>query len=140
MERFTCPECGRPSPHRTDAGIGYCPHCGEFTGLCGAGRRVWLTAGLVTYTGDADWSHSCPRPGVARWQVTVPGGRVIDTLLCVPHGLALMRMVPHGWIRAQHISETPPPPPAAASCGPSGRTPSWTVPVARACNRIPAGT
>lgn len=80
------------------------------TGLCGAGSKIRLIAGLISHTGGADWYHPCTQAGDGgTWHIIDPDGREVDTALCVPHVRALEEMLATlhgGWFWAWPIQPT----------------------------------
>ena len=78
---FTCLVCRTGSRDRTDEQLGYCPVCREFTGLCGAGRRIFRPD-ILNAPG---WHSPCTVPGIVPWQITPPGQEMVNVLLCGKH-------------------------------------------------------
>ena len=76
----TCPDCGSASRDPVEAQFGYCPRCREFTGLCGAGRKV-VCPDIMTKT---SWHIPCTRIGEVAWEIAVEQGSCV-TLLCRWH-------------------------------------------------------
>jgi hypothetical protein len=76
----TCPDCGRPIRDREAARLGFCDRCREFTGMCGAGRKI-ICPDLMTIT---SWHSPCTHLGAAAWEITLGTGRC-RTLLCETH-------------------------------------------------------
>jgi hypothetical protein len=77
---FTCPRCSGVITSPTDRQLGYCAACGDFTGLCAAGR-------FATYTSIINaqaWHRPCTTSGVDLWEITVAGA-VRRVLLCTDH-------------------------------------------------------
>jgi hypothetical protein len=89
---LACPKCGISSRDPVEAQYGYCPKCKEFTGLCGAGRRI-VCPDIMTQT---SWHHPCTSIGVAAWELTVDTSRCV-TLLCQDHD-AQMTTAGTAWI------------------------------------------
>jgi hypothetical protein len=77
---WTCPGCGLPVRDQIAAGLGFCPRCQDFTGLCGAGRKLVCLDVMSRTT----WHTPCTRPGSAAWQVSDEGGQRV-LLLCPAH-------------------------------------------------------
>jgi hypothetical protein len=76
----TCPDCGLPIRDREAARLGFCDGCRDFTGMCGAGRRI-VCPDMMTIT---TWHTPCTRLGAEPWEITlVKGPR--RTLLCEAH-------------------------------------------------------
>lgn len=88
-----CPDCGRPIRDRTAARLGFCDQCREFTGMCGAGRKI-ICPDVMTTT---SWHTPCTHPGAAAWEITLPKGPR-RTLLCKTHD-AQMRSGGVPWIK-----------------------------------------
>jgi hypothetical protein len=93
---FQCPDCGHVSPHPEDKILGYCAHCREFTGLCGAGRRVILLPTAISDAGSPEWMQVCTQPQTERWRVVLPDDSATDTGLCHGHGEALAPLIASG--------------------------------------------
>jgi hypothetical protein len=64
----------------TAARLGFCDQCQEFTGMCGAGRRI-VSPDMMTMT---SWHTPCTNPGATRWEFS-RGGTAHRALLCVEH-------------------------------------------------------
>jgi ribosomal protein L37AE/L43A len=89
---WDCPGCGLPVTDRVAAGLGFCPRCQDFTGLCGAGRKL-VSPDVMTRT---TWHTPCTSRGAAAWQIAdVAAQRVL--LLCPAHDEQL-RTGQAGWI------------------------------------------
>jgi predicted RNA-binding Zn-ribbon protein involved in translation (DUF1610 family) len=80
LRKFSCPDCGLSVRDETAARLGFCSRCQEFTGMCGAGRRV-ICPDVMSVT---SWHTPCTQLGVTAWQVTVSDGPCI-ALLCQAH-------------------------------------------------------
>jgi ribosomal protein L37AE/L43A len=80
LRKFSCPDCGLSVRDRDAARLGYCDRCQQFTGMCGAGRKV-ICPDVMSVT---SWHTPCTRLGVNAWQVTVNDGPCI-ALLCPDH-------------------------------------------------------
>ncbi|HYK69025.1 MAG TPA: hypothetical protein VEV45_13850 [Streptosporangiaceae bacterium] len=88
-----CPECGGPIRDREAARLGFCDRCSDFTGMCGAGRRIVSPDVMRT----SSWHMPCTRLGTAAWEVTI----TMDarrTVLCETHD-AQMRSGRIPWVR-----------------------------------------
>lgn len=89
---WTCLGCGLPVTDLAAAGLGFCPRCQDFTGLCGAGRKL-VCPDVMTWT---TWHTPCTSRGVIAWQVG--DGAAQRVLLCSAHDEQL-RTGRAGWIR-----------------------------------------
>ncbi len=89
----TCPDCGRSIRDREAARLGFCDRCREFTGMCGAGRKIICPDLLTTTT----WHTPCTRLGAAAWDITLGTGQR-STLLCETHD-AQMRSGRLPWVK-----------------------------------------
>ena len=77
-----CPVCGLQIRDRSAARLGFCDRCREFTGMCGAGRRI-ICPDLMTRT---TWHTPCTELGAAAWEITQ--GQVLSTIvLCREHDM-----------------------------------------------------
>jgi hypothetical protein len=76
----TCPACGSLIRDRVAARLGFCDRCREFTGMCGAGRRI-ICPDMSTRT---TWHTPCTELGAVAWEITV-SQRPCRTLLCSGH-------------------------------------------------------
>ena len=76
----TCPDCARPIRDREAARLGFCDRCREFTGMCGAGRRI-ICPDVMTTT---SWHTPCTKLGAVPWEVTLATGPC-TTVLCETH-------------------------------------------------------
>jgi hypothetical protein len=77
---WICVGCGLAVNDAVAAGLGFCPRCQDFTGLCGAGRTL-LSPDVM---GRSSWHTPCTSRGVAAWQVgSGDSARVL--LLCQVH-------------------------------------------------------
>ena len=88
-----CPECSGPIKDRDAARFGFCDRCNDFTGMCGAGRRI-VSPDVMRTT---SWHTPCTQLGAVAWEITVE----IDprrTVLCEGHD-AQMRSGRIPWIR-----------------------------------------
>lgn len=88
----TCPDCGHPIRDREAARLGFCDRCREFTGMCGAGRRI-ICPDVMTMT---SWHSPCTKLGAVAWEVTMARGPH-KTVLCETHD-AEMRTGRMPWI------------------------------------------
>ncbi len=75
-----CPDCGSPNRDPVESQFGYCPRCRDFTGLCGAGRRI-VCPDIMTKT---SWHHPCTNIGVTAWEIAIDKSGCV-TLLCQGH-------------------------------------------------------
>jgi hypothetical protein len=75
-----CPACGLRFRDLVAAQLGFCDRCREFTGMCGAGRRI-ICPDMVTRT---TWHTPCTELGVVAWEITQVHGRC-ETVLCHAH-------------------------------------------------------
>ncbi len=99
---WDCPGCGLPVTDLIAAGRGFCPRCQNFTGLCGAGRKL-VCPDIMTWT---TWHTPCTSRGVAAWQV-IDGATAGMLLLCQAHDEHI-RTGQAGWIRNAIPVESPP--------------------------------
>lgn len=84
-EAFTCPApgCGHVTREPDYVTQRYCPQCREYTGRCGAGRRVSHPG----FRSGGGWHVPCTRTdGLVPWMIA-PGG--IWILLCSLHDSAM---------------------------------------------------
>jgi hypothetical protein len=79
-QAFICPRCGAKITGPTDSQLGYCAACGDFTGLCAAGRF----ATYIHVMNAQAWHRPCTNSGVHLWEITV-AGTVRRVLLCTNH-------------------------------------------------------
>jgi hypothetical protein len=89
-----CPSCGLRIRDLVVAQLGFCDRCCEFTGMCGAGRRI-ICPDVMTRT---TWHTPCTELGTMAWDITQVKGRW-RTVLCRAHDI----QVRHGgtpWILA----------------------------------------
>ncbi len=98
---WACPGCELPVTDLVAAGVGFCPNCQEFTGLCGAGRKI-ICPDVMTWT---TWHTPCTSRGVTAWQIA-DGGTQRVLLLCPQHDEQL-RVGQAGWIRHAIRFESP---------------------------------
>ncbi len=77
---WSCPDCGLATTDQGDARLGYCSRCRDFTGMCGAGRKI-VSPDMMTVT---SWHVPCTRPGGAAWQIGY-GACLTATRLCPEH-------------------------------------------------------
>ena len=75
-----CPACGLPIKDAAAAQLGFCDRCREFTGMCGAGRRI-ICPDMMTRT---TWHIPCTELGMVAWDITQIHGRC-TTVLCREH-------------------------------------------------------
>jgi ribosomal protein L37AE/L43A len=76
----TCPDCGLQIRDRTAARLGFCSSCGDFTGMCAAGRKI-VFLDMMSMT---SWHTPCTQLGSAAWQVLFEGADR-SVLLCPEH-------------------------------------------------------
>lgn len=89
-----CPACGLRIRDLVAAQLGFCDRCREFTGMCGAGRRI-ICPDLMTRT---TWHTPCTELGAAAWEITQVQGWC-KTVLCRVHD-AQVRFGGTPWIVA----------------------------------------
>ncbi|MFZ0044481.1 MAG: hypothetical protein WAL16_01500, partial [Streptosporangiaceae bacterium] len=77
---WSCPDCGLAATDAADARLGYCGRCRDFTGMCGAGRKI-VSPDMMTVT---SWHVPCTRLGETAWQIGY-GSNLRGTLLCAQH-------------------------------------------------------
>jgi hypothetical protein len=82
--RPACPDCGLRSQDPVAARLGFCSQCSEFTGMCGAGRKL-VSPDMMTVT---SWHTPCTNLGVTAWRIS-HRGRLQTTLLCPEHDAQL---------------------------------------------------
>jgi hypothetical protein len=75
-----CPACGLRIRDPIAARLGFCDRCNEFTGMCGAGRRI-LCPDVMTRT---TWHTPCTQLGAVVWQID-QGDELARTVLCQMH-------------------------------------------------------
>jgi len=93
----TCPDCGWPIRDREAARLGFCDRCRDFTGMCGAGRRI-VCPDVMTIT---TWHTPCTVLGAEAWEITLAKGSSeasSRTLLCEAHDTQ-MRSREMPWVR-----------------------------------------
>src|SRR5215471_11874716 len=83
---FTCPKCGASTNDPVSICAGWCGICGEYTGLCQAGRTLTPPEGVHV----PGWETPCPALGIHWWCTGVPGShgpavKAAHPLLCGPH-------------------------------------------------------
>jgi hypothetical protein len=76
----TCPACGLRIRDPIAARLGFCDRCNEFTGMCGAGRRI-LCPDVMTRT---TWHTPCTELGAVVWDID-QGDGFARTVLCQVH-------------------------------------------------------
>jgi hypothetical protein len=106
-----CPACGLPIRDLTAARLGFCDRCREFTGMCGAGRRI-VCPDMMTRT---TWHTPCTDLGAVAWEID-QGQGPSRTVLCSVHD-AQVRFGGMPWIVEAAPLELTRSPPAR----PSGR-------------------
>jgi hypothetical protein len=77
---WACPGCELPVTDLVAADVGFCPRCQDFTGLCGAGRKL-VCPDIMTWT---TWHTPCTSRGVTAWQITDRASPLV-LLLCPAH-------------------------------------------------------
>jgi hypothetical protein len=75
-----CPACGLPIRDAIAARLGFCDRCRDFTGMCGAGRRI-ICPDLMTRT---TWHTPCTELGAVAWEIN-HGQGTSRTVLCRVH-------------------------------------------------------
>jgi hypothetical protein len=75
-----CPSCGLPIRDRVAARLGFCDRCREFTGMCGAGRKI-ICPDMMSRT---TWHTPCTELGAVAWEINL-GQRRSRTMLCRVH-------------------------------------------------------
>jgi ribosomal protein L37AE/L43A len=75
-----CPACGLRIRDKVAARLGFCDQCHEFTGMCGAGRRV-VCPDMMTRT---SWHTPCTELGAVAWAIN-QGQGLSGTMLCHLH-------------------------------------------------------
>jgi hypothetical protein len=75
-----CPACGLRIRDQVAARLGFCDRCHEFTGMCGAGRRV-VCPDMMTRT---SWHTPCTELGAVAWTIN-QGQGLSRTMLCHLH-------------------------------------------------------
>ncbi len=75
-----CPVCGLRIRDKVAARLGFCDRCNEFTGMCGAGRRI-ICPDLMTRT---SWHTPCTELGAVAWEIN-QGQGFARTMLCRVH-------------------------------------------------------
>lgn len=97
-----CPACGLRIRDEIAAQLGFCDRCRDFTGMCGAGRRI-ICPDLATRT---TWHTPCTELGVVAWEITQVQGRC-ETVLCRTHD-SQVRSGRTPWIvAAEPLNEQP---------------------------------
>jgi len=80
QQALTCPHCYAGITRPTDKRLGYCCACGDFTGLCAAGRFATYRYAINAL----GWHRPCTALGVDSWEITV-AATVRRVLLCAHH-------------------------------------------------------
>jgi len=75
-----CPACGLRIKDPIASRLGFCDRCQEFTGMCGAGRRV-ICPDVMTRT---SWHTPCTELGSVAWEIN-QGQGFSRTMLCSVH-------------------------------------------------------
>ena len=89
---WTCPTCGYVTRDKVAIRLGFCDRCRDFTGMCGAGRKI-ICPDMMTVT---PWHMPCTSLGTMLWQIT-EGTRQQLALLCPAHDEQL-RLGHASWI------------------------------------------
>jgi hypothetical protein len=96
-----CPDCGLATQDEIAVRLGFCERCSEFTGMCGAGRKI-ICPDMMTVTA---WHTPCTSLGTILWQIT-QGTRKQLALLCQAHDEQL-RIGRASWIsKAEPLHDT----------------------------------
>jgi hypothetical protein len=77
---MVCPVCGLPIRDTDAARLGFCDRCHDFTGMCGAGRKI-ICPDMMTMT---TWHTPCTQLGAVAWEIT-QGDSARAALLCGQH-------------------------------------------------------
>ena len=77
---WSCPDCGLPPQDPVATRLGFCTRCHEFSGMCGAGRRI-VCADVMSMT---TWHTPCTNLGASAWQISQDGITHV-ALLCPQH-------------------------------------------------------
>ncbi|MBO0832114.1 MAG: hypothetical protein J2P28_05045 [Actinobacteria bacterium] len=88
-----CPDCGDSIRDREAARLGFCDHCRDFTGMCGAGRKIVCPDVMTTTT----WHMPCTQLGTVAWEISTADDPR-RTLLCETHD-AQMRSGRIPWVK-----------------------------------------
>jgi ribosomal protein L37AE/L43A len=97
---LTCPDCRLQIRDRVAARLGFCSRCGDFTGMCAAGRKI-VFLDMMSMT---SWHTPCTQLGSAAWQVLFEGADR-SVLLCTEHD-AQVRAGRASWIsRARRLAD-----------------------------------
>lgn len=75
-----CHECGLLIRDREAARLGFCDRCRDFTGMCGAGRKI-ICPDLMTTT---SWHMPCTQLGAVGWEITL-AKETRRAILCETH-------------------------------------------------------
>jgi hypothetical protein len=75
-----CPACGLRIRDLIAAQLGFCDRCRDFTGMCGAGRRI-ICPDMMTRT---TWHTPCTELGTVAWDITQVQSRS-TIVLCRTH-------------------------------------------------------
>jgi hypothetical protein len=89
---WTCPDCGLATHDQVAIRLGFCNRCSDFTGMCGAGRKI-ICPDMMSVTA---WHTPCTSLGSLAWQIT-QGTRRQVALLCPAHD-AQLRAGRASWI------------------------------------------
>jgi hypothetical protein len=90
---WACPQCGLVTRDAVAVRLGYCAGCRDFTGMCGAGRKIFC-ADIISVTA---WHTPCTSLGTAWWQI-IEGKVARTTVLCPDHD-AQLRSGGAPWVR-----------------------------------------
>jgi ribosomal protein L37AE/L43A len=92
--RWICPECGLASHDRTAARLGFCDRCSDFTGMCGAGRKI-VCPDMMTVT---SWHTPCTNLGAVAWQISQ--GAIARVAMICPEHDGQLRAGNVTWVRS----------------------------------------
>jgi hypothetical protein len=82
VRSFTCPECLHVTKDYDLARLGWCGLCGDYTGRCGAGSRLYVPG----FASGGDWQVRCTTPWTALWELARTGREPLQIRLCDDHG------------------------------------------------------
>jgi hypothetical protein len=88
--RWTCPDCGLSTSDPVAVRLGFCSPCNDFTGMCGAGRKI-ICRDMMSVTA---WHNPCTSLGTAAWEIIQINQETQGTsqqvaLLCPAHDAQL---------------------------------------------------
>lgn len=90
---WTCPDCGLATHDPTAARLGFCARCSDFTGMCGAGRKI-VCPDMMTVT---SWHTPCTNLGAVAWQISQ--GAIARVAMICPEHDGQLRAGNMAWIR-----------------------------------------